>query len=436
MNIIYMHTHDTGKYIEPYGYPASTPHLMELARRGTLFRKAFSASPTCSPSRAALMTGLSPHACGMNGLVNRGFRLPDYAGHLVQHLNRSGYDTVLSGIQHEAPDPSMIGYRQVLSGPRPPGKHAEWDLDNARRAARFIGERTAKDKPFFLSFGMFNTHRPFPDIAPDIHPGYIVPPFPLADAPPNRFDMAGFHTSLRTVDACVGIVTDAVREAGLQEQTVLLFTTDHGLPFPQMKCTLYDTGIEVSLILVYPGGPPANVVDALVSQIDLFPTLCELAGVGVPERREGRSLLPLLEGRTERIRDELFAEVTYHAAYEPMRCVRTERYKYIRNFDDHHRIPMSNIGDSPSKTYMAEHGYAEERKARDMLFDLALDPVERINRCGDPGYDAVRKDLSGRLQAWMERTGDPLLEGRVPRPAGTQVNTLECFSALTDEFER
>ena len=108
-----MHTHDTGKYIEPYGYNVSTPNLMKFAREGTIFRHAYCAGPTCSPSRVGLLSGMSPHSCGMLGLAHRGFRM-DCSKHLVRHLNRNGYETVLTGIQHEMPKAEMIGYLKIL----------------------------------------------------------------------------------------------------------------------------------------------------------------------------------------------------------------------------------------------------------------------------------------------------------------------------------
>ena len=115
-NILYMHTHDSGRYWSPYGHAVPAPNLMRLADDSTLFRHCYSAAPTCSPSRAALLTGMSPHACGMTGLAHRGFRLNDYSRHLAPFLGRQGYRTALCGIQHEAPDAGMIGYHELLGG--------------------------------------------------------------------------------------------------------------------------------------------------------------------------------------------------------------------------------------------------------------------------------------------------------------------------------
>ncbi len=440
MNILLLHTHDSGRFIQPYGCGIPTPHLMDLARDGTLFRHAFCAGPTCSPSRAALMTGMAPHTCGMLGLAHRGFQLDDGSTHLVSYLNDRGFETVLCGIQHEAPQEGRIGYRRILrdrNGVRHPGapeKWAEWDVGNARRVADFL--RTPADRPFFLSFGMVNTHRPFPPIDSAIDPAYVLPPFPIPDNEGNRKDMAGFLSSMRVVDRCVGLVLEALRETGRARDTLVLFTTDHGIAFPGMKCTLHDTGIGVSLLLRLPGGGNAvRSVDALVSHLDIFPTICDLLGFEPPPWLQGHSLLPLLEGKTDRIRDQVFAEVTFHAAYEPMRCIRTDRHKLIRLYDTDTRPVPANIDDGPAKAYFLDHGGLVEARQPDMLFDLALDPVERINRVHDPRYRTVYADLSRRLEIWMRETKDPLLSGPVGKPPGALVNRRSCVSPETEEYE-
>jgi arylsulfatase A-like enzyme len=437
MNIVYIHTHDTGRYIQPYGYSVPTPRLQAFAEEAILFRQAFNAAPTCSPSRAALLTGMAPHSAGMLGLVHRGFGLRQPERHLAAYLRRNGYQTVLSGVQHESADPQTIGYEHILHSGNSKNKiDGSWDEENARRAAEFIRSRES-GRPFFLSFGMFNTHRDFPEPAPDINPNYVLPPQPLADTKQNREDMAAFMTSARTADRCAGIVLDAIREAGLEDDTLILFTTDHGIAFPRMKCNLYDTGIGVSLIMKIPGlaNSKGRVIDALVSQIDLYPTICDLAGIEKPDWLQGVSLLPLLAGETERIRDHLFSEVTYHAAYEPMRCIRTERYKYIKLFDDYEGHVPANIDDGPSKSFLLDSGLLDEKRDREQLYDLYLDPMERVNRVADPAYKAVYEDLTAKLADWMKETSDPLLQGKVPLPPGGKANKRTSLSPRSGEFE-
>src|SRR4051812_3717467 len=113
-NIVYIHSHDSGRYLQPYGHAVPTPHLQRLASQGVLFRQAFSGAPTCSPSRAVLLTGQYAHQCGMLGLAHRGFALNDYKKHLVHALRSAGYQSVLAGIQHVAAKPETIGYDVLL----------------------------------------------------------------------------------------------------------------------------------------------------------------------------------------------------------------------------------------------------------------------------------------------------------------------------------
>ena len=432
MNLLYLHSHDTGRFIEPYGHPVPTPHLSRLARQAVLFRHAFSAAPTCSPSRAALVTGTWAHSSGMIGLAHRGFRLSDPSRHLAAFLGRHGFEAVLCGVQHEALDPAILGYRRVLSA-----EQARPDIANAEAVASWLGERGSgrARSPFFLSFGTFATHREFPDAGPGDEPGHLMPPAPLPDAAPVRADFARYRASARLLDRCVGIVLDALESSRLAGETILLSTTDHGIAFPHMKCTLYDTGIGVSLMLRIPGQPP-GVRDALVSQVDIFPTLCDLLGLDKPAWLHGVSLVPVLQDPGAEVREELFAEVSYHAAYEPMRCIRTARHKLIRFHDDHGRSVPANIDDGLTKTYLMEHGILTETRDREMLFDLSLDPMERVNRAHDPRSGGVLGELSARLEGWMAETGDPLRAGvRVPRPPGARVNRLSSLSPREENWE-
>jgi N-sulfoglucosamine sulfohydrolase len=435
MNVVYIHTHDTGKYIQPYGYGVPTPRLQQFAEEGILFRQAFNAGPTCSPSRSALLTGMSPHSNGMIGLAHRGFSLNDPSQHLASFLKAHGFETVLSGVQHESRQPEQIGYERILHHSGGDRRSGAWDEQNARSTADFLRSRQS-DQPFFLSFGMFCTHREFPDIDGSVNPNYVLPPYPLPDTEENREDMAAFMSSASIADRCAGTVLDAVRETGLEQDTLILFTTDHGIAFPRMKCNLFDTGIGVSLIMKLPGNrDKGQVIDSLVSHIDLFPTICDLLAIERPDWLQGTSLLPLIHGETDKIRDEIFSEVTFHAAYEPMRCVRTDRYKYIRLYDDHSGHVPSNIDDGLSKTFLLNSGLLDEQREREMLFDLYLDPVERINLIDDTHYASVCRDMSERLLRWMEQTDDPLLQGKVPAPAGARVNRLSSVSPKLNEYE-
>jgi arylsulfatase A-like enzyme len=507
LNIVYLHCHDAGRYIEPYGHAIPTPHLQQLAEEGVLFRNAFAAAPTCSPSRAALLTGQSPHNAGMLGLAHRGWLMNDYSQHLVHTLKKAGYTTVLCGVQHVVDYRTprayrRIGYDEALQptrrrrqqGGRPrqnllsrgvrrlrrmtrmhpvqrtqarvraqaqlrdlirslrsePGAGltmrarqigsqtvarvaARHDRRMAYAAAHWLRSRAANEAPFFLSVGFLMPHRPFTPPQPELHPAershYLRSPTPLPDLPSVRRDLAAYVATVRTMDTSCGIVLDALAASGLDKNTLVIATTDHGIAFPGMKCTLTDQGLGVYLIMRGPGGfRGGRVIDSMVSHLDLYPTLCELLDLTPPPWLQGTSLMPLLNGETEELHDALFGEVTYHATYEPMRSIRTPQWKYIRRFDnpwhDATRPVLSNIDDGGSKRTWLEHGFGERELPPESLFDLMLDPNEARNMAGDPKYAGIKQELAARLRDWMETTDDPLLNGSVSgraRPPGARV---------------
>lgn len=420
-NIIYMHSHDTGRCIEPYGHAVPTPNLAELARSGVLFRKAFSAAPTCSPSRAALLTGQSAHSSGMLGLAHRGFALHDYEEHLVHTLRSAGYHSALVGVQHVAANANQIGYDRVVDLASDRAEHV------APSAVKFLASHP--EQPFFLDVGFFQTHREFPEPTEMDEPDYCQP-FPvLPDTPEVRGDIAGFKSSARQLDNAVGEVLSALERCVLADNTLVIYTTDHGPAFPGMKCSLTGHGIGVALIMRGPGlFKGGRAVDAMISHIDLFPTLCDLLDIPRPEWLAGTSFLPVLEGSAEEVNEQIFAEVTFHAAYEPQRAVRTHRYNYIRRFGNRTAPVLPNCDDSPSKDVWLRHGWRTRSLPSEELYDLVFDPGERHNLAGEPSSRSVLDDMRERLDVWMRETNDPLLAGPVPEPIGAEVNDPDGLS--------
>jgi len=421
-NVIYIHSHDSGRYLQPYGHAVPTPNLQRLAEEGVLFRQAFSGAPTCSPSRACLLTGQCAHQNGMLGLAHRGFSLNDYKKHLLYTLRGAGYQSVLAGIQHVAAKEETIGYDQLL---KPKTKSA---LDVAPRAVEFLNTRPKE--PFFLDVGFFETHREYPKPAAADDPRYLQPPVPIPDTPETRLDIAGYHTSARILDDGVGKVLEALRANGLAGRTLVISTTDHGVAFPLMKCNMEDFGWGVSLIMrgpgVFGGG---KVSDALVSQLDIYPTLCDHLGIRKPQWLEGKSLLPLLRGEQKEVNEHVFAEVNYHAAYEPKRAVRTKRWKYIRRYGDRTTPVLPNCDDGLSKSVWLEYGWRQKQLLpRESLYDLIFDPTEHHNLVGDASASEVLTKMRARLDGWMKATDDPLLRGPVAAPHGARVNDPDGVS--------
>lgn len=419
-NIVYLHSHDTGRYIRPYGFPVDTPHLQRFAEQGVLFRKAFCVGPTCSPSRAALVTGQYPHTNGMTGLAHRGFSLVDYGRHLVHWLKDAGYYTVLAGHQHVAKDPSVIGYDEVMADTR----------DKVTENAVGLLENPPSE-PFFLSVGYHATHRPFPEPDPRDDPRYVRPPAPLPDTERTRYDMACYHTLARMLDDEMGAVIEALDGSGLAENTLVIVTTDHGIAFPFMKCNLNDHGTGVMLMMRGPGGfEGGRVVDGKVTHLDIAPTLAEVLGIDPPAHElHGRSFMPLVRGEIDEVHEAIFGEVNYHAAYEPKRTVRTDRYRYVKRFDGRTRPVMPNCDDSPSKEVWGEHGWRERAVAEEALYDVVFDPIEVHNLADDPAYADVLADMRARLDRWMRETDDPLLNGPIAKPEGAVVNSVDGASA-------
>ena len=420
-NILYIHSHDTGRYVQPYGHAIPTPNIQRLAEEGVLFRKAFCAAPTCSPSRASLLTGQYAHCSGMLGLAHRGFSLHDYNQHIVHTLREVGYHSVLIGEEHLSKTPNATGYDRVFK--------TEGYQANIVAPTAVDMLSNVLTEPFFLSVGFFETHREFlkPSSLRDIK--YSSPPAPLPDTPETRLDMAAFKASAWDLDQGIGAVLDALDANGLTENTLVICTTDHGIAFPRMKGNLTDHGIGVMLILRGPGGfRGGKVYDALVSHIDLFPTICDLLHIDQPSWLQGRSLLPLIQGEINEIHDAVFAEVTYHAAYEPMRAVRTKRWKYIRRFDHHLGPVLANCDDSSSKDVLIGYGWKERSRPLEQLYDLIFDPNEANNIANDLSVAVVLEDMRTRLDDWMYSTDDPLLYGPVAPPPGSELNDPDQLS--------
>jgi N-sulfoglucosamine sulfohydrolase len=414
-NILYIHSHDTGRYVQPYGHAVPTPNLQKLAEEGILFRKAFNAAPTCSPSRSALLTGHCPHNNGMFGLAHRGFSLNNYSEHILHTLRTAEYHSTLIGIQHLARDPKIIGYDQIVPTKTTTAEHV------APAAVQFL--KAATKQPFFLDVGFFETHREFHPAGPKEDPRYCQPPAPIPDTPGTRKDIADFKASARVLDTAIGEVLTALETSGLANNTLVVCTTDHGVAFPAMKCNLQDHGMGVMLVMRGPGGfTGGKVCDAMISQLDLYPSICELTEIKPPAWLQGRSLLPVIRGEKNETNEEIFGEVTYHAAYEPKRAVRTHRWKYIRNFGDRHQPVLPNCDDGLSKDLWLEMGWKNQQVPVEHLYDLVFDPNETRNLIADNSSLGAAKEMRGRLNKWMERTNDPILKGPIKAPAGAKAN--------------
>jgi arylsulfatase A-like enzyme len=167
----------------------------------------------------------------------------------------------------------------------------------------------------------------------------------------------------------------------------------------------------------------------MVSLIDLLPTAYDVARISIPPHVQGKSLLPLVEGKATAHHDAIFAEVNYHAAYEPMRCIRTDRYKYIRRYDARAGLVLPNVDDTPSKEFLLKERWQEQPRAQEMLYDLIFDPAESNNLIHSPAHAELLHELQAKLDRWMAETSDPILQGvPLPAPHGSAVNDVDGLS--------
>jgi arylsulfatase A-like enzyme len=392
-DIVVMTTHDIGRHLGCYGRGTTSPNLDAFAASALRFDQAFCTAPQCSPSRASLASGRYPHNNGVMGLAHRGFdwELDPPSQHIAHILGDNGFETHLFGSQHVSLHPERLGFA---------AHHHDADA---------LGSLLRTDRRLYLEINFEETHRPYPNVTGDPPPGLQIPAY-LPDGPEAPAEFAALNEGIRRMDEAAGRVLTLLEEAGRADDAVVVFTTDHGVAMPRAKCTLYDPGIEVVLLLRWPRGNQRGVRGEMVSNIDVLPTLLEAAGVPIPDGVEGRSLLE--PGG----RDAIFAEKTFHSYYDPMRCVRTHRHKLIRNFETAFAVEVPGDIQAGPIFRADPTRYSKDRPDTVELYDLEADPLELRNLAGQKEVADVERDLSARLSTWMRETDDPLLDGPVSSP--------------------
>jgi len=427
-NVVLIHAHDLGRYLGCYGTDIDTPAIDEFAANGALFENHFVTAPQCSPSRGSLMTGRHPHVNGLMGLAHGDWELHDDERILPHYLSDAGYETHLFGLQHISQDTDRLRYDQIHSEGNlypgvAPSVHQVNRAENVASVVASFLDRGAFDTPFFASIGVFECHRVEEETGRfGFHgerydgddPDAIQPLAYLPDRPGIRHDLAEMRGMVYAIDDAVGTILDALGAAGLADETVVVFTTEHGIAFPRAKGSCYDAGIEAALVLRVPGiADDGRRYDELLSNVDVLPTLLDLVGADVPDEVGGRSFLPLLTDGEYEPRERVFAEMTWHDLYNPVRAIRTERYKYVRSFWRLARVYL------PRDIFASEAGrevretYCVPTRPYEELYDLRETPREDENVASEPRYQDVRESLSRQLYEWMDATDDPLLDGPV-----------------------
>lgn len=294
-------------------------------------------------------------------------------------------------------------------------------------------------RPFSFWFGSQDPHRPY-EKGSGLKAGLklesvVVPPF-LPDTPEVRSDLLDYYLEVQRFDREVGEILDKLAAAGELDNTLVVVTSDNGMPFPRAKANVYDAGTHMPLAVRWPSRVPAGrVIDAFVSLTDLAPTFLDAAGLRPPGSMTGRSLWPLLRGERVSGREQVFVERERHANVRkgdlsyPMRAVRTRDFLYIRNFrpdrwpagDPEKYIavgPFGDIDDGPTKQLLLSRHAADAviapffdlataKRPAEELYDLRGDPWQMVNVAGNPQHARVTKELRAALDKWMRQTGDP-----------------------------
>ncbi|MBI3471953.1 MAG: sulfatase [Candidatus Solibacter usitatus] len=431
-----------------------TPAFDRVAREGVMFTHSFCAAPSCTPSRSTILTGRHIWQVEEGGVLHGA--MPSKFPLFPHLLEDAGYHTGFTG-KSWGPGNWQAGglkrhpcgkeYNQrSMAGPIPKGIS---NTDYSANFQDFLAARPA-GSPFCFWFGSREPHRVYEeglglksgkkleDAAP--------PPF-WPDVPEVRGDILDYCAEIDWYDRQLGRILSQLERTGELDNTLVVVTSDNGMPFPRAKVNLYDWGVRMPLAIRWGKRVAAGrVVDDFVSHTDFAPTFLEAAGLPAPPGAAGRSLLPLLDsgkrGLVETQRDCAFPALERHTlcrpdgATYPMRAIRTREFLYIRNFQpdrwptggptflSSNKTFHGDVDAGPTKAFMVapenqsrfarpyELGFG--KRPGEELYELAKDPYQVQNLAADPAYRPAKERLWTRLEAYLKQTGDPRIEGRDP----------------------
>jgi arylsulfatase A-like enzyme len=417
--------HDIGPY---GGDDVQTPRLNQLATASLAFDNAFAASPTCTPSRSSMYTGLFPIRNGAH--ANHSRIKPDVKT-LPSYLNELGYRTVLAGKTHIGPRRQFPFEYLKNSNVRPPGVNDVLLTDLGVEAIDELLATHDRTQPLCLIIAAHSSHTIWKKNESYDPAAIKIPPY-LLDSPILRETRVDYYTDVTQLDAEVGQVLDSMERHGFGD-ALFMFTADQGSQFPFSKWNLYDAGIKVPLLVRWPGvTSPGERNDAIVSQVDFLPTIIEAGGNTAPAAIDGRSFLQVLKGQGDSQRTEVYAAHTGDTQMNqaPMRCIRTPRYKYIENLASDIRYTTHvNKGPTTQSYYADWVSRADddqaakqivdryERRPPEELYDLQADPFELTNLADDAGHAEIKSQLRERLHQWRKEQGEDLNTVLMPADA-------------------
>lgn len=434
LNVLFITADDLGLELGCYGETLiQTPNMDELATSGVQFEIAYVAQASCSPSRSAMFTGLHTHSTGQYGLTNTGFALhPKLHDKTIPNLLKpAGYRTGIIGKLHVAPEESFqFDFRDTNSGKT---RQVRWV---AERVEQFLQQ--TGDELFFLMVNYSDPHafrRPedrrkwyFPPQVDGLPKNPLQPSektlfaFQQIDTPEQRVRTAGYYNAVQRLDDGIGMLMDVLEKHRRCDDTLVIFIGDHGPPFARGKTTVYEAGIRIPFIVRWPGVSRPMRSRAMVSTIDILPTILDATGVAPAGKMHGKSLRPVLENANAPWREYLVAEFHFHGSrpFYPRRAIRDHRYKLIHNLLAGKAKPSTGIDADPAYKVSREPRYdgTPVRRAFDTfadppefeLYDLEEDAVEFNNLAGKPEYRSIQERLAKALLEYRKQTDDPFLD--------------------------
>ncbi len=386
-----------------YGHPTiRTPNIDRLAQNGLLCRNAFLTTSSCSPSRTSILSGQYAHTIGTEDMH---VPLPEDVRFVPSYLQEKGYFSGNMFKQHYGPN----GEKQF-----------DWYSKKLTDFEDFLSK--SHEKPFFCWVGFNDPHRPYDtkDYANPFPPEKVVVPPMMVDDAATRQDLADYYSEIERMDSDIGKMVAMLKGKGKLDNTLIIFLSDNGAPFPRAKGTLYDAGIGTPLIFSWPDAiSKGTEYEPLVSSIDLAPTILQLAGIQKPAPMAGVPMLEIFTNPKKVLRDYAFSERNWHGIDEHIRSVRTDRHKLIVN-GAYEKLPFgspSDIAESPAwvslyeqqqkgKLTPAQKLLFSHPRARVELYDTVKDPNELNNIAKLPAQKSKVKELLAVLDQWSADTKD------------------------------
>ena len=443
LNVVLILTDDQGAHLSSLGTKGiATPYTDELARNGMLFTNAFAVVPSCSPSRSSIMTGMFPHANGhwrntITPKLSDGDKeftresstidqvgIHEYIRTLPELLQENGYFTAITQKFHMSP-PWKFPYsarNEIQNSPS----------EFKKVISAFIAD--TGDKPFFFQANIAPPHRnldvhmeKFPEFLPD-KDSIEVPEY-LPDTPSMREDLAKYYGSVQLADACAGSIIEVLREKGLLENTLIIFTGDQGEPYHRAKASPYYAGLHVPYIASGPGVKKNKISNALISHIDIMPTILDYLEIDIPETVQGESLKSLFSGNANKVlgRNFVFGEHNSHgpirAEHYPSRVIFDGRFYYIQNLmhEKSYELPADLMVEKGwgNRSYKATLDaktthptqyqllkQLESGRPFEELYDMDNDPGQLHNLAGSVALKVKQDELRSALENWRQSTGD------------------------------